>query len=293
MSTVAKEMGIRRLVTGDIGVEIEAEGINLPLLDKYWRNEIDGSLNGPESREYVLKKPMTLDEVKSALNHLNKEYERWHTVINDTVRAGVHIHINCQQLTMTQLYNFMTIYLILENVLVKWCGDSRCGNLFCLRACDAEWVITQIRAAAGGRSFRTTFHSDNLRYASMNLKALGDYGSLEFRAMRGTRDLDLIYTWAETLLGLREFAKTFANPSSIIQAFSVQSPIRFMQEALGKNYKTFQRDDQEKMLWGGVRNAQDIAFCADWSKFDPKMRKIGELEFPEDAQDTDEPEEDF
>lgn len=293
MSTVAKEMGIKRLVTGDVGVEIEVEGRNLPVMAKYWNNEQDGSLQGVESREYVLKRPMTLKEVENALDHLDSEYIRWKTIVDDTVRAGVHVHINCQQLTMTQLYNFMTIYLILEDVLVKWCGESRCGNLFCLRASDAEYILTSIRAAAEGRRFKATFHTDNLRYASMNLKALGDYGSLEFRAMRGTRDLKLIYTWAETLLGLREFAKQFNNPAEVVEAFSVQSPTRFMKNALGTNYEIFSRDGQEKLLWEGVRNAQDIAFCADWSKFDPKMRKIGELEFPEDAQNVDEPEEDF
>src|SRR3546814_21174594 len=92
-------------------------------------------------------------------------------------------------LTMTQLYSFMTVYLILENVLVGWCGHSRCGNLFCLRASDAEWLLTSIRAAAEGRTFKHSLHSDNLRYASMNVKALGDYGSLEFRTMHGNRDM--------------------------------------------------------------------------------------------------------
>lgn len=293
MSTVAKEMGIKKLVSGDLGVEIEVEGNNLPILERFWNNDVDGSLQGPESREYVLKRPMTLDEVRTALDYLDKQYKVNESVVMDTVRAGVHVHVNCQQLTMTQLYNFMTVYLILENVLVAWCGDSRCGNVFCLRASDAEWIITSIRAAAAGRKFKPIFHTDNLRYASMNLKALGDYGSLEFRAMRGTRDLDLIYTWAETLLGLREFAKTFDNPSEIIREFSVKSPTAFMRNALGNNYEVFSRIGQEKMLWEGMRNAQDIAFCADWSKFDPKMRKIGELEFPEDARDIDEPEEDF
>jgi hypothetical protein len=293
MSTVAKEMGIKKLVTGDVGIEIEVEGTGLPVMAKYWNNEQDGSLQGPESREYVLKRPMTLVEAKSALDHLDNEYKRWNTTVNDSVRAGVHIHINCQHLTMTQLYNFMTVYLILENVLVKWCGDSRCGNLFCLRASDAEWILTQIRHAASTKKFINAFHRDELRYSSMNVKALGDYGSLEFRSMRGTRDLGLIYMWAETLLGLREFAKKFNNPADIIEAFSIQSPLRFMRNALGDNYDSFKTDGQEKMLWTGVHNAQDIAFCADWSKFDPKMRKIGELEFPEDMNDIDEPEDDF
>src|SRR3546814_19796177 len=73
----------------------------------------------------------------------------------------------------------------------------------------------------------------------------------------------------------------------------MRGPSNFMGDALGGNYKLFSCVGQEKMLWEGMRNAQDIAFCADWTKFDPKMKKIGQLEFPEDAVDVDEPEEDF
>ena len=137
MSSVFKEMGIKKAVSGDIGVEIEVEGIGIPAARKYWSNEEDGSLKG-ESREFVLKEPSTLEGVKDALGYLDALYTANETTVHDSVRAGVHIHINCQKLTMTQLYNFMVVYLILENVLVKWCGNYRQGNLFCLKASDAE-----------------------------------------------------------------------------------------------------------------------------------------------------------
>lgn len=296
MSTVFKEMGIRRAVPGDIGVEIEVEGIGLPLLDRYWNNEEDGSLKG-ESREYVLKKPSTLAEVRDALDYLDINYKANKSIVTDSIRAGVHIHINCQKLTMTQLYNFMVIYLILENVLVKWCGDYRQGNLFCLRACDAEYLLTEIAAAANDKKkmYVRRFRTDNLRYASMNVKALGDYGSLEFRAMRGTRDLDLIYKWAETLLGLREFACSFDNPQSIIEMFSLVGPTGFAREALGNNAAMFNCPNHDKMIWDGMRNAQDIAYCTDWQKFEPKMKTVGGLEFPDylKAEEINEPEEDY
>lgn len=296
MSTVLKEMGIRRGVAGDIGVEIEAEGQRLPWVEKWWKNEEDGSLKG-ESREYVLLKPGTLEEVREALNHLAACYKANKTVVNDSIRAGVHVHINCQKLTMTQLYNFMTVYLILENILVKWCGDYRQGNLFCLRACDAEYLLNEISAAANDpkKMYARRFKTDNLRYASMNVKALGDYGSLEFRAMRGTRDLDLIYTWAETLLHIRNYAADFANPQNIIELFSQLGPARFAQEALGVNHAEFNCDNLERRVLDGMRNAQDIAYCTDWMKFEPKMKTIGGLEFAEylKPEEINEPEADY
>lgn len=283
MALVLKELGIKKEEFGDIGLEIEVEGRNLPRLAKYWRNEQDGSLKGEETAEYVLSKPSDLNGVRTALDYLNKCYIAQETIVDDTVRAGVHVHINCQHLTMTQLYNFITIYLLLENLLVKWCGEYREGNLFCLRACDAEWMLSIIRAAATSnkKAFRTMFHRDELRYASMNLKALGDYGSLEFRAMRGTRDLDLIYTWAETLFNLRQFACSFEKPTDIIEQFSLMGTEAFLDAALGKNVKTFICKGYSKLIWEGMRNAQDVAYCCDWQKFEPKMRKVGQCEFPD------------
>lgn len=285
MSTVFKELGIRKQETGDIGLEIEVEGARLPRCTKWWRNEQDGSLKGEETAEYVLSSPGSLQDIDEALSYLDKKYQANETRVDDTVRAGVHVHINCQRLTMTQLYNFITIYLILENLLVRWCGEYREGNLFCLRACDAEWMLSVLRVAAldNRKQFRQRFHRDELRYASMNLKALGDYGSLEFRAMRGTRDLGLIYSWAETLYNLREFACTFEKPTDIIEQFSLGGMENFLEHALGKNKDMFLKGckDYQELLWTGMRNAQDIAYCVDWRKFEPKMRQIGGVEFPE------------
>ena len=52
---------------GDVGIEIEVEGRRLPITEKYWRMEKDGSLRGPENMEYVLDRPMSLKDAKKAL----------------------------------------------------------------------------------------------------------------------------------------------------------------------------------------------------------------------------------
>lgn len=282
MAVVFKEFQLNRREAGDVGVEIEVEGYALPRCEQWWRNEEDGSLKGEETREYVLDGPKSLADVRRALDYLDGLYRSYNSRVDDTVRAGVHIHINCQQLTITQLYNFITVYLILENVLVHWCGEYREGNLFCLRASDAEYLLGQLKASTRDtkRQLRTRFHRDELRYASINLKALGDYGSVEFRAMRGTRDLDLIYQWAEVLLGLREFAKTFDNPTHILQQFSLDGSQAFIEAALGKNYRSFSCEGERQMLIEGMRNAQDVAYSTDWALFDPAMRNVGGCDFP-------------
>jgi hypothetical protein len=278
---------------GDVGIEIEVEGERLPKLDKYWRNEHDGSLRGPENIEYVLERPMSLKDARIALKYLSVQYNKNDSNVHDTVRAGVHVHINVQDLNIIELYNFMTLYLILEEVLVKHCGQYREGNLFCLRTCDADYLLSCLQQAAEQKHFRALV-TDNLRYASMNVKALGTYGSLEFRAMRGTRDLDLIYNWAEMLLGLREEAKKYSSPDKIIEGFSEGEAEQFLRTALGGHAEDYMCKGFEHMLCDGMRRAQDVAYCVDWNDYHEVEKKlIGELEFPLGTEFPNEPLEDY
>ncbi len=295
MLTVYKELRLRAKTEGDLGIEIEVEGKNLPNMTKYWRNEHDGSLRGEENKEYVLRTPGSLEEVKKALDYLEAQWVKNNTRIDDTVRAGVHVHVNCQKLTMVELYNFFTVYLIVEELLIKYCGKYREGNLFCLRAKDADYILSAIRTAAQQKSFRNNFHTDTLRYAAMNVKALGDYGSLEFRSMRSTRDLNVVYKWAEILLGLREVSKTFESPQHIVESFSFDGPDVFLKKVFGENLPllTDGVDNIHERLYSGVRLAQDIAYNIDWQKWNEKGRIIGGLEFSPDLKIIDEPEEDW
>ena len=284
MKTVVQWFGIQPqyLTKGDVGIEIEVEGRNLPNPEKYWRREQDGSLRG-ESAEYVLAKPMTLDGAQIALKSLALDYKKAGTKADDSVRAGVHVHVNVQSLNIVELYNYMTLYLILEELLVKYCGPTRVGNLFCLRSCDADFLIDRIKWAVRNKRFRNLV-DDNLRYASMNVKALGNYGSLEFRAMRSTSDFALIHEWASMLVHLREMAKTFADPTDIINGFSEGEAYGFLNRILGE-YATIFEDyaDIGGALVRGMRIAQDVAFCTNWQAFlEPEKPKHNP--FPDDVE---------
>lgn len=279
---------------GDVGIEIEVEGRRLPITEKYWRMEKDGSLRGPENMEYVFDRPMSLKDAKKALKYLSVCYNKADTEVHDTVRAGVHVHVNVQTLNAKELFNFITLYLILEELLVKYCGEFRQGNLFCLRSSDAGFLIDELKKAARTQEFRRLV-SDDLRYSSINVKALGTYGSLEFRAMRGTRDLDLIYSWAELLVGLREVAKQYESPCHIIQGFSEGEAENFLYRCLGEKYKPFtEYEGYRQMVMSGMRRAQDVAYAVDWSIYDePEMKIIGDLAFPIGIDFPHEPLEDF
>ena len=161
-SLVKDVLKIRSKYTNHVGIEIEAEGKNLPQIDTpVWKSERDPSLRG-ESYEYVLRKPVPFDMTNQVLAQVGEEWEKVGAKIKDSPNAGVHIHINASDLTVTQLFNLISLYLVVEHVLVAACGVDRIGNLFCLRASDAEYLIDVIESAVRENDL-SHFHSDDIR----------------------------------------------------------------------------------------------------------------------------------
>lgn len=250
-----------RQTNGEVGIEIEVEGRNLPHQLRYhWRVEGDGSLRGDESAEYVLKHPVPRDKVDKVLSYWKKVLGEAGSRIDNSERTSVHVHINVQEMTFTQITNFALLYMIMEEALVKFCGPTREGNLFCLRAKDAEYLVNQITNIIRTGNYRY-LQSNDLRYASINFVALTKYGSLEFRAMRGTDDIELISNWVSILLKLKDIALKYKRPSDIVSNFSMMGGERWMQETLGDLFPLVKCDDLDIILQDGVRCVQDIAYA--------------------------------
>lgn len=266
---------------GDVGIEIEVEGRNLPgnvnRLSKefthYWNLERDGSLRGEENFEYILKKPLSLLNAEVALQVLNDQYEKDGSVIDDSVRAGIHVHVNVQDMTVLQLLTFITCYYVVENVLTRFCGEGRQGNHFCLRSQDAEYQVMAICNAIETKDwFR--LRTDDIRYSAMNVSSLGKYGSVEFRAMRSTRDTRRIHKWASILHHMKEASKEFENPKEVVFSMSADGEEFFMEKLFGKYKKDLHTPHTTEDIQVGVRFAQDIGFATNWDLFNDGGQEV-------------------
>ena len=275
MKTVSNIINLpnHKLMEGEYGVEIEVEGERLPNALRNWRVEYDGSLKTAEAFEYVMPTPRSIEEVKESLQELEEAFEDSESEFYESVRAGVHVHMNAQRFTVKELFTFIIGYYLLEDMLLRWCGDHRNGNLFALGTSHAEGVLFNLLDCVQERNLKH-LNTENIRYASLNLYSLFKYGSIEFRSMRSTPDLELIYQWVKIVDDLKNGMKSWNNPSEVILSMSGEGEDVFLRRALPETHHLFEEmfssQEIENFVSKAARRVQMVAFGTDWDEVERK-----------------------
>lgn len=266
---------------GEVGIEIEAEGHNLVKeIPNHWKVHEDGSLRGRDNAEYVLRKPVDRDKVRHVLEYLTKKLEQHDSVCDYSWRTSVHIHVNVLEEKLKDIYNYICLYTLFEDILSEFCGPNRVGNLFCLRMKDAEYLLDYIKNSISKRHNPIDYYNnDDIRYAAINLCALCKYGSLEFRAYHGTHDVEEISNWVHILLNLKDSSKNFKNPQEIVEKLSLLGPKAFVEKVLDEeSFRILGHYLDFNSVYRNVRFIQDIAYAVDWKE--PQVNKpVGEDAF--------------
>lgn len=265
----------RKPTKGQVGIEIEIEGANLPHEDETpapWAYHVDHSLRGTDNGEYVLAKPIMFPDVPKALEKLWKVFETKKSKIDDSNRTSVHVHLNFQDFHINRLTSFLCLWFALEEPLTEFCGEHRVGNLFCLRAVDAPAIITQLKhfiTSDGAMGIPEHFH-----YAGLNPNALMKYGSIEVRTLRGCSDPNQIQFWIGLLERLYDLSKEFKDPREAVALFSSGGPQSYFDNILGsyasgiRNTIGWSDNQINDAMYRGIRFAQDLAYCRDWDAFE-------------------------
>ncbi len=258
---------------GDFGIEIEVEGRQLPHVENgYWKTEADGSLRN--GMEYIFKRPKPLKDVPAMLRMLNRAFKEEGSELSFSFRTSVHVHMNVQELTYQQILNTIYTYLLLEAPLINFCGEERKGNRFCLRLEDAEGAMTVFtQLFSRGERFLREMGQDHVRYAAINIEALRKYGSLEFRAMKGTVDVERITTWCTALYNIREFAKEQESPAAIFNLFAKMEAQAFSALVLKETAPTFTYPELVRDMQRSFSLAIDLPFAYAASVEKDKARK--------------------
>lgn len=229
---------------GQFGIEIETEvksikeypdgwieeyidkhgdpAIRCPKLLPTWDVHIDSSLRN-YGLEYVLSTPLNFEEACNAVDLFGVR-----TVgvkfLKDAPGTSVHVHINMADETALVMGNFLTTYLLYENILIEFSGELRRSNLFALPTRVAETTANNIARMFAqyekADPFALSFSPESVKYAALNLACLTKLGSLEIRSMRGVTDPEMIKTWLGIIYQILVYARTDGlTPRAILRDY--------------------------------------------------------------------------
>lgn len=223
-----------------IGMEIEAEGVNLPGPENIrylWSAKEDGSLRktpvsdpseSPHPWEYVLKRPVSPAVcVNKALPYLQAQMEKRNSRLNFTGRCSVHVHVGVHELRMYQIFAMVGIYYLFEELIQPLFGKDRQGNLFCIGSLETPLIMDNVVKDAA-KCFPS--NKPHNKYTAVNLLTLYSLGTVEFRGMEGTLNKERLEIWLDILDKIRSYAKTLTGDKMafMLNTMSLQGPSAMM-----------------------------------------------------------------
>lgn len=199
------------------GIEIEVE--NCPLDQAFtlgqWTTVGDSSLktHGIEFVSKVLQK----DAIPKALDDLYNHVEQLRTKkATFGPRTSVHIHSDALYMnTQDQLTPLIFFYLLVEDLMYSFVAPHRRKNIFCVKTKETKYL-------------RSAFVNQELgsggvfKYAGFNLASLWAHGTIEFRMLEGTYDIDKIIQWVEFINLIHTYNKTL--PAGLSFKREVKNP---------------------------------------------------------------------
>jgi hypothetical protein len=255
---------------GDVGLELEVEAEKaLPArgLPKPWLPHPEGSLRG-HAMEYVTDGPIPCDTKKLKYCTELIDTIKPSKPLKDSIRTSFHVHVNMREHTMSELITTACLYWLVDNTMVHYCGPEREGNVFCLRLKDAENVTKQlVRVLDNPRNLNNEFNR-NVRYASQNLAALTEHGTLEYRAMRGTLDPEVMDMWSTALFKIGQAGRMHKRPDTMMDRFFAADKKDWLNCILGYPMSRAIRKtnkDWLDMIEENIGPVIEMAYYQDWS----------------------------
>lgn len=229
-----------RAPTTFVGIEVELEGIKtkeITTIPSSFKMEPDGSLklNGME----FISVPIRFIYLEEELKRL------FGAVKNPTIssRCSIHVHLNARDFSEEELYRFMILYLIFERSLFRFSG-SRNENIFCHPVYSylgkLKDEINKLKTV--GNIAYVLWN----KYIALNLCPLwgGDggasrkIGTIEFRHMAGTTDVERIIHWINLIVSLKISAKKFKLPkiTELVSNMTEEAHYHWLAEQVFKDW---------------------------------------------------------
>lgn len=203
------------LLNYGVGIEVEAENA-VALNSDFWQIAGDNSLrNG--GVEFKTTYGIRIGHLPEALLQLEGHAKRHKLDFSE--RTSVHVHLDCRMLTSEEVRQVFVLYLLFEKALFRYAGIDRSHNVFCVPFGQSHKCTTTTNF--------TRFIQNAEKYNAINLLTLTQFGTIEFRNMRGSADANFIFNWVMLLAHLRHFATHIPYDKFEEMVFSLKTTSMF------------------------------------------------------------------
>ena len=110
-------------------------------------------------------------------------------------RTSTHVHINCLSLSVEQARHLILLYALFEECFFLQVKPERRENIHCVPLTETALPAIYKRDLLG-------LYKNWSKYTALNLKRLGDLGTMEFRHHHGTNNKEEIDIWLNILENL-------------------------------------------------------------------------------------------
>lgn len=208
-----------------LGLEVEIENVmrvGPNVLNSLWAVKADHSLRN-NGNEFVTPGVISASVAESALKLL---FQELNPDIDFSKRTSIHVHLDARQFSVDQLMSFLFTYIVIENLLFKFVGNNRRNNIFCVPI-----VETNLMERIMGKpvEFVTGIGSYWHKYSALNLLPITTFGSIEFRHMPGTTNIQHLLQWIDLILCMKVYAYKYSLNNILEEIIHLNSNSRYKQ----------------------------------------------------------------
>jgi hypothetical protein len=244
-----------------VGIEVEVEGIDRGMVLHYWGDKEDGSLRN-NGVEYVTP-PIRATEVPQALHELSKQIKAKNPRYDFSARTSVHVHVNVRDMTLQEVGAMSVLYLLFERAFFKFAGRNRDKSIFCVPYQDSlayTKMVEHLIDVTNNNDARVDIFNKFHKYHAYNMKPIITFGTIEFRHMAGTMDEEILTTWVNLILCLKNYAMGHSLTDILSVAYELTTTSKYSiltQEVFGEYARYMMCDVSEEDMYSCILSIKE------------------------------------
>lgn len=244
-----------------VGIEYEFEGWDGHQPHTYWEKQHDDGSLREGGCEQVTRGGIVGSGIRKAVEEICAlaKTRKWKTGVP---RASIHIHLDVTDLDVDkrELAVLVCNYMLVEHILFAYAGDWRRSTGYAVAIEDGQIDFKAI----GDLLFRLLSKEEfqrvakNLsKYQALNLNPLVRFGTIEFRHMPTTWDVERVMDWINMILAIKKSStdERFKEP---LKTLSALGPEKYCAEVFGKIWPKISHLLAPHRVWNAVDNAMAI-----------------------------------